>query len=107
VVGDNLSKFLLDVLGVLGLAADTGQDGSGLLELSLDDEVSWGFWEDEESSREDDGRDELDGDRDTIGARIQSVLGGVVDAGSNHEPNGDGELISSNNGTTDLARSDL
>ena len=106
-VGNNLSKFLLDVLGVLGLAADTRQDGSGLLELSLDDEVSWGFWEDEEPSRENDGRDELDGDRDAVGARIQSVLGRVVDARGNHEPNGDGELISSNNGTTDLAGSDL
>jgi hypothetical protein len=107
VVGDDFSKFLLDVLGVLGLAADTSQDSGCLLEFSVDDEVSWGFWEEEESSCEDDGWDELDGDRDAVGAGVQSVLGSIVDAGGDHETDGDGKLISSNNGASDLAGSDF
>jgi hypothetical protein len=73
----------------------------------VDDEVSGGFWEEEESSCEDDGWDELDGDRDAVRAGIQSVLGGIVDAGGNHKTQGDGELITSDNGTTNLAGSDF
>jgi hypothetical protein len=106
-VGNDLSQFLLDVLRVLGLAANTWQDSSCLLKLSVDDEVSGGFWEEEESSCEDDGWDELDGDRDAVRAGIQSVLGGIVDAGGNHKTQGDGELITSDNGTTNLAGSDF
>jgi len=73
----------------------------------VDNEVSWRFWEQEESSCEDDGWDELDGNRDAVRAGIQSVLGCIVDAGSNHETQGDGELITSDNGTTNLAGSDF
>lgn len=106
-VGDDLSKLLLDVLRVLGLAADTREDSGGLPKLPVDDEVSWGFWEDEKSSCKDDGGNELDGDRDAVGAGIKSVLGSVVDARGDHETNGDGELISSDNGTANLAGSDF
>ncbi len=73
----------------------------------MDDKVSGGFREQEESGCEDDGGDELDGDRDAVRAGIQSVLGGVVDAGGNHETQGDGELIAGDDGTTNLAGSDL
>jgi len=73
----------------------------------VDNEVSWRFWEQEESSCEDDGWDELDGNRDAVRAGIQSVLGGVVDAGGGHESNGDGKLVASNDGTTNLAGSNL
>lgn len=81
VVGDDLSKFLLNVLRLGRLSTDTGQDSSGLVKLSLDNEVPWRFWEQEEASSKDDSWNQLDGNRDSVGAAVEAVLGGIIDAG--------------------------
>ena len=103
VVGDDFGKFLLDVLGLGGLSADTGQDSSGFVELTLDNEVSWRLWEHEETSGEDDSWDQLDGHWDAVGAAVEAVLGSIVDARRNHQTEGDGELVTGNNRATNLA----
>jgi hypothetical protein len=35
----------------------------------------------------------LEGHRDTVGAGVGSVLGGIVDAGGQEEANGNGKLV--------------
>ena len=107
VVGNDLSKLLLDVLRLCRLTTNARQDSCGLVKSSLDDKVSWRFWEQEETSGKDDSWDQLDGNRNSVGATIKAVLGGVVDAGCDHQADGDGELVTSNDSTANLAGSDL
>jgi hypothetical protein len=57
----------------------------------------WGYLPDDEDERP----GELDGDGDAVRSRVGAVLGGVVDNGSQQETNGNGELVSSDNGSTD------
>ena len=107
VVGNDLSQFLLNVLRLLGLSTDTRQDSGSFIKLSLDDEISGGLWEDEETSSKDDSRDQLDGNRDSVGAAVEAILGGVVDAGCDHQAEGDGKLVTCNDCATNLAGCDL
>ena len=107
VIGDDLSEFLLDILGVHWLTTDTRQDACGLLEPSLDDEVSWRFREEKETSCKDSSWNELNGDRDTVGAAVEAVFGAVVNASRNQQTKSNGELVARNNSTANLAGSNL
>lgn len=107
VVGNDLSKLVLDVLRVDGLATDTAESGGSLVELSLLDVETRGLGEESKTGGEDDGPQELDGDRDTVRSSIAAVLGGVDDAVGEQNTDGDAELVTSNNGTTDLLGGDL
>ncbi|KAG7847878.1 hypothetical protein KL941_002057 [Ogataea angusta] len=102
VVGHDLGEFLLDVVGVDRLASESGEHLGGLVELALEDVVSRGFWEQEQSTSEDDGPDQLQSNRNSVGARVVSVLGAVVDAGREQQSDGDEELVAGNNGTSDF-----
>lgn len=102
-VGDNLSEFGLDVDGVGGLATDTGQSVNGLWELALLDKVSRRVGEHHKTTSKDDSPGELDGDGDTVGASVGALLGSVDDAGSKHDTDGNAELVTGDEGTTDLA----
>ncbi len=55
------------------------------------------------AAAEDHGPDELDGDGDAVGARVEAVLGGVDDDGGEHDADGDAELVAGHEGAADLA----
>ena len=107
VVGNDFSQFLLDVFGSLRLATKTGKDLGGLLEVALLDEVTWGFWEQQKTTTEDESPEDLDGNRDTVRSAVSSVLGSIVDARSEEDTDGDAELVSGDECSTDLLGSDL
>jgi hypothetical protein len=107
VVGDNLSELLLDIVRVGGLVTDATKHLGGLGEIALADEVTGRLGKEEETNSKDDGPDELDGDGNAVRARVGAVLSAIVDAGGSHETNGDTELVSRDDGTTDLAGSDF
>lgn len=103
-VGDNLSKLDLDVLRVGVLTTETGQRVGGSSEVTLLDEVAGRVGKEEQTTGEDDSPDELNGDGNAVSTGIRPLLSSVDDAGSKHETNGDAELVTSDQGTTNLAR---
>lgn len=102
-VGDNLSKLVLDVVGVLRLASDTGQGVDGLLDLALLDEVTGRVGEEHQTTTEDQSPGELNGNGDTVGAGVVVVLGAVDNARGEQDTDGNAELVTSNESTTNLA----
>ncbi|KAG7698243.1 hypothetical protein KL915_001960 [Ogataea haglerorum] len=102
VVGHDLGELLLDVVGVHRLASESGEHLGGPVELAPEDKVSWRFWEQEQSNSEDDGPEQLQRNRDSVGARVVSVLSAVVDTGRDEQSDGDEELVARNNGTSDF-----
>lgn len=107
VVGNDLSKFILDVVGVNWLSTDGGKGLGGSLELALLDEETGGLWQEEETSREDDGPQELHSDGDTVRSSVITVLGGVDNAVGQQNTDGDAELVTGHEGTADLLGRDL
>ena len=107
VVGNDLSKLVLNVFGVERLATDTAKRCGSLVELALLDPVTGRLRKQSKTSTEDESPQELHSDRDTVGTSVASVLGGVDDAVGKQDTDGDAELITSNNGTTNLLRSDF
>lgn len=101
-VGDDLSKLDLDVLGVLGLATKLGKGGGGIGESALLDEVSGGVGEQHETTTKDQSPGELNGDGDAVGASVGAVLGAVDDASSQEKTDGDAELVSGDESATNL-----
>lgn len=66
VVRNDLSEFVLDVLGVDGLATHTRKSRCSLVELALLDEETRGVREQHETSSKDDSPEELDGDGNAV-----------------------------------------
>lgn len=106
-VGIDLVELLLDEVGILGLVTDAGKGSTSLVLLALADEETRGLGEEEETSSEDQSPEQLESDGDAVGTRVGAVLGTVVDAGSQHESDGDAELVAGDDGTANLAGSDL
>lgn len=106
-VGVDLVQLVLDELGILGLVADTGEDLAGLVLLALADEETGGLGEEQQAGTQDQGPQHLEGDGDAVGAGVGAVLGAVVDAGGQKQTDRDAELVARDNGTADLAGSDL
>lgn len=102
-VGDNLSKLVLDVDGVHRLATDTGKGIGSLFDTAALDEVTGGVGQEEETTTKDQSPGELNGDRDAVLASVTTVLGSVADNGGKHDTEGDTELVTSDESTTDLA----
>nr|POF13961.1 hypothetical protein CFP56_02985 [Quercus suber] len=107
VVGLDLGQLVLDVVGIMRLAAHAGQRFHRLVQPLLLDPVPWRFGQDHQAPGQDDRPDELDRDRDPVRAGILLILCGVTDAGGQHDADGDGELIRGHDGSTDLARRHL
>lgn len=103
-IGDDFRKLGLHVLGVTGLAADTSEGASGLVNLAALDEVARRVGKEEEAAAKDDGPRELDGDGNAVRSGAIDSLGAVDDAGGEQETDGDAELVTSDESTTDLAR---
>ena len=107
VVGDNLCEFLLDILGAFGFATEASQASGGGIKIILLDEVARGLGEKEQADSKDDCPKHLDGDWDAVRTCIVSVLGAIVDARSEQDTDSDTELVSRDNGPTDLPGCDL
>ena len=107
VVGLDLGKLVLDILRADWLTTDTSQGVSGLLELLLPDEETWGFWKKSKTNSEDQSPGELDTNWDAVGSGVVAVLDGVGDDGCKHQTKGDGELVARDNGTTNTLWRDL
>ena len=106
-VGNNLRELSLDVLAVLGLTTQSGERGASLLDATALDEVSRGVGKACDTDREDDTPGELDANGNAVLAAVTTVLDSVVDAGSDEETEGDGELVASNEGATDFLGANL
>lgn len=106
-VGDNLGDFRLDVLGALRLATEASNGLDSLLNLALLDEVTRGLGEEEKTATENQGPGELDSDGDAVGTSVAAALGSVDNDRSQHDTDGDAELVTRNESTTDLARGNL
>lgn len=124
-VGDNFSEFGLDVGRVDGLTSESRENASGLVELSLLDEVSGRVGQEEETTTEAEmygsgefakngcarnlhqTPSELDGNGDSVLTGILSVLGEVDDDGGQHQTDGDAELVTGYQGSSDLSGTDL
>lgn len=107
VVGNNLSKLVLDVVGVGTVASKAGQNTSGLVELALANEVTGGLGEEEQANGQDDGPKHLQTNRDSVGAAVLAILGTIVDGRGKEETDGDAELVSRHDRATDFAGSNL
>lgn len=106
-VGDDLGNLRLDVLGVLGLTTDTGESVDSLFDLTALDEVARRVGEEEETDSEDDSPGELDADGDLVGLHGVHVFGSVDDAGGEEQTDGDAELVTGDESTTDTLGANL
>jgi len=107
VVGDNLGKFLLDVGRLGGLTTNTSEGARSVIETPTLDVPPGRFGEKGDTATEDESPSELDGDGDTVRTGVETVLGGVHDTGGEEETDGNVELVARDDGTTDLAGSNL
>jgi hypothetical protein len=73
----------------------------GAFDVALFDHVPGCIGEDQHAADEDDGPGKLDGNGDAVAAGVLAVLGGVVDDGGQEETDGDGELVGTDDGSSD------
>ena len=92
-VGDDLSKLVLNVLRVKRLTTDATKSGSGLVQLALLHVVTRRLGQESKTNREDDSPEKLNSDGDTVGASVAAVLCGVYDAVGEQDANGNAELV--------------
>ena len=104
VVGLNFSEFL-DKSRMIDIQSPEAREGfcSFGLFASLDT-VPRCFGQDQHSSDEDETPSELDGNWDTVRASVITILGRVVDDGSNEETDSNGKLVASDNCTSNPFR---
>lgn len=107
VVGLDLVQLELNVLRVGRLATDAGESLASSLLVVLADEETGGLGQEEETSSENQSPEHLQSNGNTVGAGVSAVLGSVVNARGQHETDGDAELVAGDDGTTDLAGSNL
>ena len=113
-VGDDLGKFEFDQgpeVGGIGASwvytTDLHQGLLGLIGTAALDEVTRGVGKASNTSTQDKTPSELDTDGNAVLATVTTVLNGVVDAGSEKETNGDAELVTGDERTTNLLGANL
>lgn len=106
-VGLDLGEFLNDSRVVDIEAAEAGKRLGSILVAVLLDEETGSLGQNDHSGDQNDGPGELNSDGDTVAAGIRAVLGAIVDNGSQQQADGDGQLVSTDNGTTDPLGSGL
>lgn len=102
-VGNDLSDLGLDILRVGWLTTESLESVSGSFYVASLHEVSWGVWEEEESTAKDDSPSKLDGNWDSIRTAVLSVLGCVHNTGGKQDTKSNAELVSGDQGTSDLS----
>jgi len=101
-VGNDFSKFHLNILGIDGLATKSGEGLGCLLEPASLDEVARRVWEEHQANAENESPKELDGNWDAVSSSVGTVLGGINNNGGEEDTNGDTELVTSDEGTTNF-----
>jgi len=102
-VGDNLSDLGLNILRFDGLTSESGESRAGSFDVSSLDKVSRRIWQEHKTTTQDKGPSKLNANRDSVGACIGSVFGSVHNARSEKDTDGDAELVTCNQGTSDLS----
>jgi hypothetical protein len=101
VVGSNLRK-LLDNSWVVDIQTpELGERLGSVLRASLLDEPTRGLGKEDATKEQDKGPCELNSDRNAVRARVHAFLGRVVDDSGKEKTDSDGELITTNDSTTD------
>lgn len=80
---------------------------ASFLEVTFLDVVSRRLGKEEETDCKNDGPKHLDGDWNAVRASIHSFLGAIVDAGGEQDADGDTELVTRYDGSTNLLGGDL
>jgi len=101
-VGNNLSKLVLDVCRIDRLSTNASQSLGCLLKLALLYKVSWRFGEDGKTDGQDEGPEKLNTNGNAVGSGIVAVLSGVHNTIGEQDTNGDAELIASYDSATDF-----
>lgn len=107
VVGNDLSKLILNIFGFDRLATNRGKGLCCVIEPVFLDIVTRRLGEEEQSESKNESPDELDADRDAVGSGVIPVLGAVDSSVGNQNTDGDAELVSGDEGTANFAGSDL
>lgn len=106
-IGDDFVQLRFNVVGGGVLTTDTSQSNTSFVDLALLDKVTGGLRKEEKTSTEDKSPQHLQANWDTIRAGVFKVLSCVGNAGSKQKTDGDAELVTRDDGTTDLLRRDF
>lgn len=106
-IGNDLGKFVLDILRIDVLAAYRRQRPCRVLEFPLLDKVPGTFGEEKETGSKNESPEELNGNGDAIGARVISVLSRVAHDIGEQDSEGDAEIVAGDQGSTHFLWSDL
>ena len=101
-VGNDLSKLVLDVLGLGWLTTESLKRSASIFESTLLDVVTWGVGEEEETTSEDDSPGELNTNWNAVRFGTTLVLAGVDNASSEEKTDGNTELVACYESTTNL-----
>ena len=88
-IGDNLSEFIGDVVGILGLTTKSSKHGTSAVDPLFLDKVTGGLGKKVKTNAEDQTPSKLDTNRDTVGSGICPVLGGVCNTRGEKKANCD------------------
>lgn len=102
-VGDNLSKLNLNVLGLAGLATETGERVGGFVQPAALDKVTGRVGQEDQATSQNGTPDELDANGDSVSLGATDAFGAVYDTRGEQQSDGDAELVASDEGATDLA----
>jgi hypothetical protein len=101
-VGDNLGQFDLNVLGFDWLSTKSGERVGGTVEISTLDKVTWGIGKEHQSTPENQTPGELNGNWNAVRSSVGTLFGRIHDTGGQEETNGDAELVTSDESTTNF-----
>lgn len=107
VVSDDLSQLSLNKLRSGRLSTKSGQNICGLLKIAFLDEITRGFWQEEETDAENKSPKHLNCNWNTIRASIEPVLSAIVDAGCEQDSDGNAKLVSRHEGASNLSWGNL
>lgn len=97
VVCTNFGQLRLDSRMVRGQTPQFAKRPRSSLIFPTLDKVARGLRQNEHATNENNGPGELNRDGDAVGPRVHAQRRGVIDYGSQEQPNGDGELVSADN----------
>lgn len=102
VIRDNLREFVLDEIGFDGLTSKPCEGLGCIVEFPALDEVTGGLGQKGDTGTQDQSPEHLNGDGDAVGARVHTVLSGIVDARGKEQANSNGELVAGDDGAADF-----
>jgi hypothetical protein len=98
---------MLDIVRVGWMTSNPPEGHRGSIDSTLLDIPSGRFRQEEESDTEDQSPQELDCHWDSVGTSVHPILGRVDDTIGDQDTDGDAELVSRYDGTSNLSRGNL